>query len=112
MERRAYRRENIELPAQLKLGDCLVDGKICDYSAGGCFFYPEVGYIDGRFVHTDDVVDSFKEGDILNVVVFASDKSQPEFTIPSQIKWLGYNGRHGCGGFGLQNQATILQRAA
>lgn len=111
VERRAYKRETVDLPAQLRQGDCLIDGKICDCSAGGYFFYPEVGYVDGRFAHTDEILSMFGGGDTLDILVFSTGKTQPEFTAATQIRWSGDSG-HGCCGFGLQNQASILKQAA
>ena len=110
MERRAYKREDVELPAQLMLGGCLVDGKICDCSTGGYFFYPEVGYFCGEFIHENEILNTLSEGDILRISVFS--EFNMEFTTTTEVRWIGQSAHHKCNGLGLQNIASQSRMAA
>ena len=91
---RQWPRHNTDINAVLQTGQCTIIGKIHDLSGGGIFFEPEHGYVDGDFVDGKDCLFGFDTGDTINISMDNREK-------PSTIRWAGYHGRHGCGGFGL-----------
>ena len=100
IETRAWRRDPVHQDATLRTGDSLVVGTVLDLGAGGLFFTPEVGYLDGVITPGSRCLDTLDLG--INVEVELLDQ-----VFAGRIVWTGTSQRHEVLGLGVQ--FTALQ---
>ena len=75
-------------------------GEVCDWSLGGLFFRPEDAYVDGAFVHGEEIITHLEEKDQVEIIVALGD-GEPVLRIFGTVRWRGASG-HGPG-FGVMS---------
>ena len=96
MQTRDYRRHQrkiVDRVASLTFGNCVVAGNVRDVSAGGIFFEPWDGLVDGEYIHGDDCLNSIDQ----NVMIMMDGQHKS-----GQIKWMGQQPTYNCLGVGIE----------
>jgi len=108
-QKRKHERKAVNWPAQVSVGNVLMDGIVMDHSVGGLFFTPDVSVAE-ELIAGDRVLEELNLGEEVEVLVF-NRLNRPVVRIGAVIRWSGLSHQHGCRGLGLENFAAINREA-
>lgn len=97
--RRGYRRK-VDTAAVVRQGQSIVTGTVRDTSAGGVFFVPECGYVDGILVTGDTLCAMIDDG-MLEITI-ADESGSNCLSGHVRVCWRGVSLLHGAKGIGLE----------